>query len=59
MNSENKHNDLQEILTQALEDLKNELGEKFDINKVNLAEVLLLDVTAQVNLYGKKIMSFS
>ena len=39
MNSENKHNDLQEILTQALEDLKNELGEKFDISKVNLAEL--------------------
>ena len=33
----NKHNDLQEILTQALNELKNELGEKFDINKVNLA----------------------
>ena len=39
MNSENKHNDLQEILTQALEDLKNELGDKFDISKVNLAEL--------------------
>lgn len=39
MNLENKHNDLQEILTQALEDLKNELGNKFDINKVNLAEL--------------------
>lgn len=39
MNSENKHNDLQEILTQALEDLKNELGKKFDISKVNLAEL--------------------
>ena len=39
MNSENKHNDLQEILTQALEDLKNELGDKFDICKVNLAEL--------------------
>ena len=35
----NKHNDLQEILTQALNELKNELGEKFDINKVNLAEL--------------------
>lgn len=35
----NKHNDLQEILTQALNELKIELGEKFDINKVNLAEL--------------------
>ena len=39
MNSEKKHNDLQEILTQTLEDLKNELGNKFDISKVNLAEL--------------------
>lgn len=39
MNKENKHNDLQEILSQTLNDLKNELGEKFDINKVNLAEM--------------------
>ena len=39
MNKENKHNDLQKILAQALNDLKNELGEKFDINKVNLAEL--------------------
>ena len=38
MNEENR-NDLQEILTQALEDLKNELGDKFDICKVNLAEL--------------------
>ena len=39
MNKENKHNDLQEILSQTLNDLKNELSEKFDINKVNLAEM--------------------
>lgn len=39
MNSENKHNDLQEILAQALDDLKKESGEKFDINKINLAEL--------------------
>lgn len=39
MNKENKHNDLQEILSQTLNDLKNEFGEKFDINKVNLAEM--------------------
>lgn len=36
---ENKHNDLQEILTQTLNELKTELGEKFDVNKVNLAEL--------------------
>ena len=39
MTKENKHNDLHEILTQALNELKNEMGEKFDINKVNLAEL--------------------
>lgn len=39
MNKENKHNDLQEILSQTLNDLKNESGDKFDINKVNLAEM--------------------
>lgn len=39
MTKENEHNDLREILTQALNELKNEMGEKFDINKVNLAEL--------------------
>lgn len=39
MNKENKHNDLQEILTQTLNELKAELGEKFDANKINLAEL--------------------
>ena len=39
MKEENKHNDLQKILSQALDDLKAELGEKFDIDKVNLAEL--------------------
>ena len=39
MKEENKHNDLQKILSQTLDDLKAELGEKFDINKVNLAEL--------------------
>ena len=38
MNEENR-NDLQEILTQALNEIKDELGKKFDIDKVNLAEL--------------------
>ena len=38
MNEENR-NDLQEILTQALNEIKDELGEKFDIDKVNLADL--------------------
>ena len=38
MNEENR-NDLQEILTQALNEMKEESGEKFNINKVNLAEL--------------------
>ena len=38
MTKENR-NDLQNILTQALNELKDELGEKFNINKVNLAEL--------------------
>lgn len=32
-------NDLQNILTQALNELKDELGEKFNIDKINLAEL--------------------
>ena len=39
MKEENKHNDLQKILSQAINDLKAELGDKFDIDKVNLAEL--------------------
>lgn len=39
MSEENKYNDLQEILTQALNELKDELGAKFNIEKVNLAEL--------------------
>ena len=38
MNEENR-NDLQEILTQALNEIKEELVEKFNIDKVNLAEL--------------------
>lgn len=37
--NEVKCNDLQEIVTQSLNEIKEELGDKFDINKVNLAEL--------------------
>ena len=33
-------NDLQEILTQAIDAMKTELGDKFDLEKINLAEGL-------------------
>ena len=36
---EENRNDLQEILTQVLNEIKEELGEKFNIDKVNLAEL--------------------
>ena len=36
---ENKNNDLTEIITQALNEMKMELGDSFDIDKVNLAEL--------------------
>ena len=32
-------NDLEEIVTQALDGMKKELGDQFDLNKVNLAEL--------------------
>ena len=41
-NMENKNNDLTEIITQALNEMKMELGDNFDIDKVNLAELELL-----------------
>ena len=34
-----KHNDLTEIITQTLNEMKKELGDKFDIDKINLAEL--------------------
>jgi len=34
-----KHDDLTEILSQVLNELKNELGDGFDLNKINLAEL--------------------
>lgn len=36
---EEKHNDLTDILAQALEEMKREMGNSFDISKVNLAEL--------------------
>ena len=39
MNKENNNNDLQKILTQALNEIKSELGDRFDINKINLADL--------------------
>lgn len=34
-----QHNDLTEIITQALGEIKSELGDQFDLEKVNLAEL--------------------
>ena len=34
-----KTNDLTEIIAQTLNEMKMELGDKFDLNKVNLAEL--------------------
>ena len=36
--NENKSNDLQTIITQVIEEMKSEQGDKFDLNKINLAE---------------------
>lgn len=37
--NENNSNDLQTIITQAIEEMKSEQGHKFDLNKINLAEL--------------------
>ena len=39
MKKENDSNDPQVILTHAIEQMKVEQGDKFDINKINLAEL--------------------
>ena len=39
MNRTTDSNDPQEILTQAIEAMKAELGDKFDLEKINLAEL--------------------
>lgn len=39
MNERENSNDLQEIITQVLKEMKSELGDLFDINTVNLAEL--------------------
>ncbi len=36
---EGKSNDLNETITQALNEMKSELGDKFDLDKINLAEL--------------------
>lgn len=37
--NENNSNGLQSIITQAIEEMKSEQGDKFDLNKINLAEL--------------------
>ena len=37
--NENNSNDLQTIITQVIEELKSEQGAKFDISKINHAEL--------------------
>ena len=53
-NMENKNNDLTEIITQALNEMKMELGDNFDIDKVNLAELELLVNPLQMLLWYMK-----
>ena len=57
MNEENR-NDLQEILSQALNEIKEELGEKFDIDKVNLAELDRRTGISRGKLRGLKTNKF-
>lgn len=47
---EEKHNDLTEIIAHALNEMKREMGEKFNPDKVNLAE---LERTQDRNLTGQ------
>lgn len=37
--NENNSNDLQSIITQAIEEMKSDQGHKFDLDKINLAEL--------------------
>ena len=37
--NENNSNDLQTIITQVIEEMKSEQGDKFDLNKIQLAEM--------------------
>lgn len=39
MHEDTNSNDLQEIITQAIEEIKDELGDHFDLQKINLAEL--------------------
>ena len=40
MREDTNSNDLQEIITQAIEEIKNEQGDNFDLQKINLAELV-------------------
>ena len=40
--NENNSNDLQTIITQVIEEMKSEQGDKFDPNKINLVSILCL-----------------
>lgn len=39
MREDTNSNDLQKIITQAIEEIKNEQGDSFDLQKINLAEL--------------------
>ena len=57
MKKENKSNDLQVILTQAIEQMKMELGDRFNIDKINLAELerrTVIKIVADKILQTKK-----
>lgn len=54
-NMENKNNDLTEIITQVLNEMKMELGDSFDIDKVNLPVPLLLSPTCIIVYVGDKV----
>ena len=55
---EENRNDLQNILTQTLNELKDELGEKFNINNINLAELQRRTGISRGKLRGLKANGF-
>ena len=55
---EENRNDLQSILTQTLNELKDELGEKFNINSINLAELQRRTGISREKLRGLKTNGF-
>ncbi len=56
--NENNSNDLQSILTQAIEEMKSEQGDKFDIGKLNLAELERRTGLTRAQLRRLKSMGF-